>query len=275
MNRKTLILVSISAVIVLFFLVKPNKKSTEGNAKKANFPKIAVGARELYDQATRLKNGHDVIEAKKVYQEILLNYPDMENIDTIQQELEDLNLNIILSNTPVAGRTAVHEVVLGDTLGKIAKKYGTTIELIKGNNSLRSDIIRVGQKLRVWMGKFNVLIDKSQNRLILKDGNEVVKSYIISTGENNATPVGKFKITSKLIDPVWFNRGVVVPPESPENVLGTRWLGFDLPGYGIHGTIEPETIGKQVTAGCIRMLNEDVEELYRILIMGTEVVIID
>lgn len=275
MNRKTLILVSISAVIVLFFLVKPNKKSTEGNAKKANFPKIAVGARELYDQATRLKNGHDVTEAKKVYQEILLNYPDMENIDTIQQELEDLNLNIILSNTPVAGRTAVHEVVPGDTLGKIAKKYGTTIELIKGNNNLRSDIIRVGQKLRVWMGKFNVLIDKSQNRLILKDGNEVVKSYIISTGENNATPVGKFKITSKLIDPVWFNRGVVVPPESPENVLGTRWLGFDLPGYGIHGTIEPETIGKQVTAGCIRMLNEDVEELYRILIMGTEVVIID
>ncbi len=118
-------------------------------------------------------------------------------------------------------------------------------------------------------------MDKSQNILILKDNNEVVRVYSVSTGANNSTPVGKFKITSKLVDPVWFNRGAVVPPESPENVLGSRWLGFDLPGYGIHGTVEPETIGKQVTAGCVRMRNEDVEELYSLVTIGSEVEIVD
>ena len=66
-----------------------------------------------------------------------------------------------------------------------------------------------------------------------------------------------------------------MPPESPENVLGTRWMGFDIPGYGIHGTVEPKAIGQQVTAGCVRMLNEQVEELYSILPVGTEVVIVD
>jgi lipoprotein-anchoring transpeptidase ErfK/SrfK len=87
--------------------------------------------------------------------------------------------------------------------------------------------------------------------------------------------VGTFKITSKLANPVWFKAGVVVPPESPENVLGSRWLGFDNPGYGIHGTIEPQTIGQQITQGCVRMLNKDVEELYAIVPVGTEVEIVD
>jgi lipoprotein-anchoring transpeptidase ErfK/SrfK len=77
------------------------------------------------------------------------------------------------------------------------------------------------------------------------------------------------------VDPVWFNKGIVVPPESPQNVLGSRWLGFDLSGYGIHGTIEPDTIGQQVTAGCVRMHNKDVEELYNIIPRGTRVAVVD
>ena len=62
---------------------------------------------------------------------------------------------------------------------------------------------------------------------------------------------------------------------SPENSLGTRWLGFDKKGYGIHGTVEPETIGQQVSQGCVRMLNEDVEELYDLLPRGTRVTVQD
>ena len=111
--------------------------------------------------------------------------------------------------------------------------------------------------------------------LLLKEGDDVIKVYRVSTGSNSSTPVGEYKITSKLVDPVWFNKGVVLPPESPQNVLGTRWLGFDLPGYGIHGTIEPEAIGQQVTAGCVRMRNEEVEELYSIVPLGTEVTIVN
>jgi len=77
------------------------------------------------------------------------------------------------------------------------------------------------------------------------------------------------------VDPVWFNKGVVVPPDSPANVLGSRWLGFDLPGYGIHGTIDAASIGQQVTAGCVRLRNEDIEEIYSLVTIGTEVVVVD
>ncbi|MGE5197528.1 MAG: L,D-transpeptidase, partial [Deltaproteobacteria bacterium] len=84
-----------------------------------------------------------------------------------------------------------------------------------------------------------------------------------------------FKIINKLANPTWFKAGAIVPADSPENVLGTRWLGFDLAGYGIHGTKDPQSLGKQVTQGCVRLSNSEVEELYTIVPEGTEVTIID
>jgi lipoprotein-anchoring transpeptidase ErfK/SrfK len=87
--------------------------------------------------------------------------------------------------------------------------------------------------------------------------------------------VGAFKILVKLENPVWYKAGAVIPPESPDNVLGTRWMGFDLEGYGIHGTVDPDKIGQQVTSGCIRMRNEEVEELYKIVPRGTPVTVVD
>jgi lipoprotein-anchoring transpeptidase ErfK/SrfK len=169
----------------------------------------------------------------------------------------------------------VHDVAAGDTLGKIAKKYGETMDLIKASNGMKSDTVRIGQRLRIWTGKFSVHVDKSQNVLLLKSGDEVLKVYHVSTGTNNSTPAGTFKITTKLENPVWFKADAIIPPESPKNVLGSRWMGFDIEGYGIHGTVDPDKIGQQVTAGCVRMRNEDVEELYRIIPLGTEVTIAD
>jgi lipoprotein-anchoring transpeptidase ErfK/SrfK len=52
-------------------------------------------------------------------------------------------------------------------------------------------------------------------------------------------------------------------------------MGFDAQGYGIHGTTHPESLGKQATAGCVRMHNDDVTELYDLLTINTEVTIVD
>ena len=169
----------------------------------------------------------------------------------------------------------MHEVQPGDSLAKIAKKYNTTVELIKKSNGLAGDVIKAGQRLRIWQGTFSVLVDKSQNIMILKSNDDVIKVYPVATGKNNITPVGTFKIVDKLINPVWFKSGAIVPPDSPENILGTRWMGFDIPGYGINATTDPSSIGQQLTAGCVRMRNEDVEELYGLLPVGTQVTITD
>jgi lipoprotein-anchoring transpeptidase ErfK/SrfK len=87
--------------------------------------------------------------------------------------------------------------------------------------------------------------------------------------------VGTFKIVNKLPNPTWFKAGAVLPSDSPENILGSRWLGLDKKGYGIHGTTMPQDLGKQVTAGCVRMKNEEVEELYDIVGTGTEVTVVN
>ena len=271
MDKKFLIAGGAILFIVVIWISLPKGKTPKPTEALAS----ALSSKEIYAKAVQSRKNHDLVKTKELYQEILKDHPDIENVQAVQEDLGKLNLELILSNTSFPGKTVTYEVAPGDGLSKIAKKYGITIDLIKKRNNLKNDTIRVGQKLSIWTGAFNIIVDKSQNILILKDANEVVKVYNVSTGENNSTPVGKFKIVSRLVDPVWFHRGVVVPPESPDNVLGTRWLGFDYPGYGIHGTVEPDSIGKQVTAGCVRMLNEEVEELYNLIPVGTEVVIVD
>lgn len=270
MNKQNIAIAVAVVAVVLIWVVIPKK----GSNPAAGGVSPSKTAKELYSQAAAFKKDRQLVEAKKIYQKIVTEYPTINNVEQIQGELEEVNLEIILSGADQA-KTVVHEVQTGDSLAKIAKKYNTTIDLIKKMNNLKSDTINLGQKLKVWTGQFSIYVDKSQNILILRDGDELVKIYDVSTGENNSTPIGKFKITNKLVDPVWFNKGAVVPPDSPANVLGSRWMGFDLPGYGIHGTIDPDKIGQQVTAGCVRMRNAEVEELYSLVTVGTEVTVVD
>lgn len=270
MDKKTLVIAGIVLVIIVagIGIFRHKSANVDGN------PASNISAQKWHEQAIALAKDRDLLKAKEAYQRIISDYPDYEKIDSAQKELEALNMQIIFSNTPVP-KSVIHEVKVGDSLGKLSKQYGTTMDLIRISNHLTGDVIRPGQKLRIWTSPFNIFVDKSQNILIVKDGEEVVKIYNVSTGVNNSTPVGHFKITSKLVDPVWFNKGAVVPPESPQNVLGSRWMGFDLPGYGIHGTVDPQNIGKQVTAGCVRMRNEEVEELFGLIPLGTQVTIVD
>jgi lipoprotein-anchoring transpeptidase ErfK/SrfK len=269
-NNKFWIIGGIVVLTGVSWLAWPKGKQSE--ADKTN--PTGASIQQMVDQAKEYSNQQDLAKAKETYQEIISEHPDFNQIESVQQELENINMKMVLSNA-ASSDSVIHEVQSGDTLGKLAKKYGTTIELIKKKNNLKGDTIRLGQKLSIWTAPFNIFVDKSQNVLYLKRANDVMKVYTVSTGANNSTPIGDFTIASRLEDPVWFNKGIVVPPESPANALGSRWLGFDTPGYGIHGTIEPETIGRQVTAGCVRMLKDDVEELYSMIPMGTKVVIVD
>ncbi len=258
-----------AAVVLVVGIVMAAQRHFSSSARASS-----LSAQELYDSAIALESKKELLAAKEAYQKILSEYSDFKDIAFVQKKLEDTNTQIIFSavETP---KTVVHEVKSGDSLGKIAKAYGTTVELIKRSNGLSHDVIKAGQRLRIWKGVFSVLVDKSQNILMLKCDDEVVKIYHVSTGKNNITPVGNFKIVNKLPNPVWFKGGKTIPPESPENILGTRWMGFDIPEYGIHGTTEPQTIGQQATAGCVRMRNEEVEELYSLLPVGTQVTITD
>lgn len=267
MNKKLIVgivLVAVAVVLGVFAMLKMKAKATE----KANFIQACINRAEA-----NIGQG-DLLGAREIYTNTIEENPDNEAIKDIQKKLEDLNVKILFS--PVkTDDSDLYVVKSGDNLGKIAKSFNTTVELIKKSNNLTSDIIHPGKKLKVTTAKFSILVDKSQNMLTLKLNDNVLKVYAVSTGLDNSTPVGDFKIVNKLIDPVWYKAGAIVASGSAENILGSRWLGITLQGYGIHGTTQPETIGKQATAGCVRMLNQDVEELYAIVPVGADVSIVD
>lgn len=226
----------------------------------------------LWEKAKGLEHQGSYLEARKIYESLLANKTLGPYARSIQKEYESLEIKILLSpiETPDA---LVHVVAVGDTLSEIAKKYGTTVELLRKSNGISGDKIYPGMKLKVTKNLFSIQVDRGTNRLTLFAGNLPLKRYKVATGADDSTPIGTFKIVNKLEKPTWFHGGAVIPPGHAGNILGSHWLGFDAPGYGIHGTTLPDTIGTHASKGCIRMLNADVEEIYTLVPVGVRVTV--
>ena len=192
------------------------------------------------------------------------------------ERVGELNIEWLFSRLPQPECVLV-EAQPGDSLGKIAKRAGTTVELIKKTNGLSGDTVRLGKRLKVLNLPFRVEIDKGDNVLTLYLGDDFFKRYPVSTGATGNTPVGEFRITDRIVHPTWWHpeTGEKIPYGDPRHRIGSRWLGWDRKGFGIHGTDEPDKIGRPVSLGCVRMRNEDVEELYTLLPSGTRVVVRD
>lgn len=111
--------------------------------------------------------------------------------------------------------------------------------------------------------KVSVIIDMDRLSLTIFDGTEPVRQYPVAMGKyETPTPVGNWEIVSKSMN--------------PPDAMGTRWLGLNIPygNYGIHGTNAPGSIGSFASHGCIRMFNDDVEEIFPSVTVGTAVTII-
>ncbi len=272
MTVKRIIL--LAAAVLLIFIIGLFVIFNRGRGNKPGSVAENSSVAALLVKAKDAQSRGDFAGAKQDYQRLVSEFPNSQEVMSWIKKIEELNIKMLFSSK-VDSRSTLYEIKPGDTLGKIARDFNTTVELLKKSNNLQDDRIIPGRKIKVWVKPFSILVYKSQNILILKSDGEIIKTYIVSTGKNNSTPVGTFKITSKLPNPTWFKAGAIVPPGSPENILGTRWLGIDIPSYGIHGTTEPQTLGQQVTQGCVRMSNPEVEELYTIVPIGTEVVIVE
>ncbi len=236
----------------------------------------SVKAEDAYWRlASTYEKKQDLLKSREIYQKLVEKFPSSVNVAKAQNALEEINVRLLFSGIPTED-SIVYEVQKGDNLARIAKKFNTTVELISKSNALKADFLRYGKRLKIAKHKFSIVVDKSQNILTLKADGNLFKTYNVSTGKNSCTPVGTFTIITKIVDPPWYPpKGKVIMPGDPKNVLGARWLGISKQSYGIHGTIDPQSIGKSVTEGCVRMKNSDVEELFAIVPEGTEVVIVD
>ncbi|WP_123042357.1 L,D-transpeptidase [Cohnella candidum] len=110
------------------------------------------------------------------------------------------------------------------------------------------------------MPNYRIIVDLSDRRLYLLDGDAVVRSFPVGIGRiAAATPTGRLHIVNK--------------SPNPGGPFGVMWMGLSKPHYGIHGTNDPSSIGKMVSHGCIRMYNQDVLALSRLVPVGTSVTI--
>lgn len=256
------------------FLTKDYDKAEKGFLEIAAKKEGEKSETALIKLSEIAESKGDLLKAKDLYKRFSEDFLDSKYISQVQKKMENIDIKILFS-PEILDNAVQYEIMPNDSLTKISKQFNVTVELLRRCNNIKGDIIIPGRKLKVPKGVFSIYVDKSQNVLLLKRDGEIIKTYICSTGANNSTPVGTFKIEEKLVSPPWYKVGAIVPANSSEYELGTRWLGISMEGYGIHGTKDPNDIGKQITKGCVRLRNEDVEELYDIVPSGTEVEIVD
>lgn len=249
---------------------------TPPSAQSSGFEAKALGAEADILLATEKKD-----LAREKYFEALSANPEDAVRASLEEKLGKLNVEMIRLPWPMAEKQE-YVVQTNDAIKFIARKFGTTVEMIvKGNELKRPDIIRPGQRLKVFAGKMEVVVSKSRHDLLLSSNGRFFKRYPVSTGRYEKTPVGSFVISDRIPEPPWHrDDGKIIPFGDKENILGTRWMAIkatgstpELKGYGIHGTWDNTSIGKSESAGCIRLRNEDVEELFEMVPVGTTVVI--
>jgi len=181
-----------------------------------------------------------------------------------------------------------YTVKSGDALSRLARKFNVGMGWINYTNHRSLPVtgpnadaiatrLRPQDRLIIYPGRLYLETYISDTRLnVFYKDLYFVKSYRVGVGKGGAekTPRGEYIVTNKSAKPRWTHpeTGEVLEYDDPDNILGTRWIGINLSGYGIHG-IDPEledTIGTKSSMGCIRMQNRNCEELYDIIPNGVQ-----
>lgn len=212
---------------------------------------------------------------------------------TVRATLASINKDLVFSSKVTANDplTETYTIAQGDYLSRVAPRFGVTYQFLETINGIDSRRLRLGQKIKVMHGPFHAVIVKSQFRMDVyanaPDGKPIyIRSFAIGLGTDDSTPPGAWRLASggKVVKPTWTNprTGEFFEADNPKNPLGGYWMrlqGADestkgLSGYGIHGTIEQESIGKQMSMGCIRIGAGDIELAYKMLVDGRSMVTI-
>ncbi len=113
-----------------------------------------------------------------------------------------------------------------------------------------------------------VLVSIADRKLAVMENGKVLARFAVAVGATaSPSPTGEFEIVNRVANPSYYHEGVVTAA-SEGSPVGTRWIGLNLKGYGIHGTNAPRSIGRAASHGCIRLRNRDVERLYAMLRVG-------
>ncbi len=163
---------------------------------------------------------------------------------------------------------------------------------------IQRNVLQLERRMRGLLPKgLYIVIDTAENRLYLKNGDEVVRTAVVSCGSGVVleepggkqrkwvfdTPRGEFNVKSKIANPYWvkpdwafIEEGEAVPRDLEDRIesgtLGDYALGFG-EGYFIHGTLYNRLLGRNVTHGCVRVGDEDLKAIFKAVPLGAKIYI--
>ena len=176
-----------------------------------------------------------------------------------------------------------YTVKAGDTLAKIAKQHNISEDCLASLNKLTNkNVVRLNAMLKVVDGPFHVAVSKKDHLLHVYLQDVYVKSFPVALGIGGGTPTGLWRVINKLENPSWVDpqTGQRWHADDPANPIGEYWIGLEglegecvgQRGFGIHGTIDESTIGKDVSLGCVRLAANDIAFVYKLLVPGSSLV---
>ncbi len=249
---------------------------------------------EVLSQAKSQAAAGDLISARKQLNDALLAGDlSTTDIDAAKKQLSQINQTLIFSTRRFADDPygGVYTVKPGEKLSAIAAQHAVTWQfLMRLNNMTDPRKLRAGQALKVVDGPFHAVVTKSAFLMDIylgppgQSGSLYVTSFSVGLGRDDSTPTGMWMVEPhhKIVHPTYYSpRGEgVIAADDPKNPLGPYWIGLSgtdgqavgKTSYGIHGTIEPDSIGKMASMGCIRMHNEDVAVVFDLLVEGKSTV---
>ena len=255
----------------------------------------AVSAKALAEGKAQLDAGN-LLGGRTILNEALVGGKlTNEDIQSAKDLIAQANEVLIFSprRFPEDPYQTAYNIQPGDRPVRFAYKFDTTWEFIARVNGIKdARRLRQGQTLKIIKGPFHAVVSKTTFMVDLylgspgDKGSLYVRSYPCGLGRSGSTPTGTWMLqpAGKLKNPKWWGTGDEPAKEAddPQNPLGEFWMGLvgtdgdalGKEGFGIHGTIDPDSIGKEMSHGCIRLVNDNVERLYEVLIDGKSTVIV-
>ena len=263
--------------------IKPYQPpATAGTPTPGGAAAIADGRAKL--QAGKVLEARDVVNAALVSGRL-----GGADADAARALLSEINQTVVFSTRKFAEDRfgGTYQVQSGDRFDKIGARHGVTADFLMRINGITDPRrLRSGAWIKVIKGPFHAVVSKSGFRLDLYLGGlpgsgadvAYVTSFPVGLGKDDSTPLGKWQVEPdrKVKNPVYYSpRGEgVIEADDPANPLGEFWVGLvgidgDAVGkesYGIHGTIEPDSIGKMESMGCIRLRHDDIAMVFSALV---------
>lgn len=245
---------------------EPDSSSEERDASREKATASGSAREQLAAAEEKLAAG-ETLAAHRDFSKLYWNHKELR--PAIQETIDSTAKAIFFQSKP--NYIEPYVIQDGERLEVIAKKYQLSWEYLAKLNRTEPRRIQIGQKLKVVKGPFGAVVDLKDFALTVHLQGYYVKRYSVGIGKDGSSPIGKFAVLNKVENPAYTApNGKVIPGDDPANPLGERWIDLG-ESYGIHGTIDPDSIGKAESRGCIRLRDSDIIEVYDFLVKGSEV----